>query len=379
MRHKKEKTISQKVYRYLHENASIILLIIDKFGVVKESNAFARKVFGKEPEGKLISEFIVDFKESLLINELLRDSNKEKLLNVNTPSGLPETYFFQFSEIDDDILILGKIDIEEVEIIRKQFVSNNTELTNLTRELQKANAELKKLNQLKNQFLGMAAHDLRNPLGVIYNLSVMLETELEGQQLTKDVVYFLKELQNNSQYSLNIVTEFLDYAQIESGNLKLNYECIDISDVIDKCQVLANHLAGKRSINIVSKVEKGLEKIEIDPSKMEQVINNILFNAIEHSPENSNIELKAFYEKERLLISVKDFGEGMTEEMKQAVFKPYRHKGSKKASGRTDSVGLGMAIAKLIVDSHKGDIWCESILGEGTEFFISLPLEQKGE
>ncbi len=337
-----------------------------------------RRVLGEIPEGKPISKYIVDFSETLSLDELLKEPDKPKLLNLNTPSGLPETYYFQFSQIDEDILVLGKIDIEEVELLRKQLISANTELTNLTRELQKANAELKKLNQLKNQFLGMASHDLRNPLGVINNLASLLETELEGQQLTKDVAYFLKELQEYSQYSINIVTEFLDYARIESGNLKLNLERTDINHVIEKCLVLANHLASNRSIKILNKVETGPLTAEFDPSKMEQVINNILSNALEHSFENSSIEIKALRDKERLLISVKDFGEGMSKEMQKAVFKPYRHRGSKKASEKVDSVGLGMAIAKLIVDAHKGDIWCESRLGEGTEFFISLPLEQKG-
>src|SRR6056297_1418 len=372
-----KKVISSIVYQYLHENASIILMIINKSGVIKESNAFTRRVLGEVPEGKRISEFILGFSKSLAVDDLLKEPDKPKLLNVNTPSGLPETYYFQFSEIDGDILVLGKIDIEEVEILRKQYISANTELTNLTRELQKANAELNKLNQLKNQFLGMAAHDLRNPLGVINSIATILETELEGQQLTKDVAYFLKELQNYSQYSINIVTEFLDYARIESGNLKLNLEYTDINKVIDKCLVLANYLAGKRSIKIVKKTEGEIPKIEMDPSKMEQVINNILSNALEHSLEHSSIEIKTGWDKERPFISVKDSGEGMNEDMKQSVFKPYRHKGSEKASGRNDSVGLGMAIAKLIVDAHKGDIWCESKLGEGTEFFISLPFEQK--
>jgi len=372
-----KKRISSKLYYFLRENASIILMIIDKTGVIKESNTFTEQVLGENPEGKQFSKYIVDFSESLTVDQLLKEPGKQKLLNLNTPSTLPETYYFQFSEIDGDILVLGKIDIEEVEILRKQFISANTELTNLTRELQKANAELNKLNQLKNQFLGMAAHDLRNPLGVINSIATILETELEGQQLTKDVAYFLKELQNYSQYSINIVTEFLDYARIESGNLKLNLEYTDINDVIDKCLVLANHLANKRSIEIVKKTEAEQTKVEMDSSKMEQVINNLLSNALEHSSEHSTIEIKAVRDKESLLITAKDFGEGMSEEMKQQVFKPYRHKGCKKASGRSDSVGLGMAIAKLIVDAHKGDIWCESKLGEGTEFFVSLPLKQR--
>ncbi len=373
-----KKTLSATVYRFLHENASIILLICNKAGTIIESNAFARHVLGEDLEGKRISEYILDFADSLVIEDLLKAPDNPKLLNVNTPSGLPETYYFQFSEIDGEILVLGKIDIEEVEMLRKQFISANTELTNLTRELQKANAELKKLDQLKNQFLGMAAHDLRNPLSVIHSIATLLETELEGQQLTEDVAYFLKKLRDYSQFAINIVAEFLDYARIESGNLKLNLKRFPIGDVIDECLVLANYLAGKRSIKIVKEVDQELPEIEIDPSKMEQVFNNILSNAVEHSFENSAVEIKAIRDKERVLISVKDYGEGMTEKMKQEVFKPYRHKDSKKASGRTDSVGLGLAIAKLIVDSHKGEIWCESRLGEGTEFFVSLLIEQKG-
>jgi len=372
-----EKTISNEVYQFLQENASIIFLIINRQGVIKKSNTFTRSVLGEDPEGRRIDEFFVDFSHSLNIDELLKEPEKPKLLNVNTPSGLPQTYYFQFSEIGEDILVLGKIDIEEVETLRKQLVSANTESANLTRELQKANAELKKLNQLKNQFLGMAAHDLRKPLALIYNIAEVLESQLEGQ-LNDEMAYLMKNLRTYSQYSINIVTEFLDYAHLESGKFELNLERSDINDVIDECLVLANHLAGKRSVTIVKKVDEDLPKVEIDPSKIEQVINNMLSNAVEHSQENSTIEIKATLNQGRLLISVRDNGEGMTEEMKQTVFQPYRHKGSKKASG-SDSIGLGMAIARIIVDSHKGDIWVESRLGEGTEFFISLPLEQKGE
>jgi signal transduction histidine kinase len=358
-------------YHYLHDHASVFYLVVDRAGRILETNAFTEQVVGSELVGKTIRDVFVDFAMALDLEVLFEDAEKMHLFNVNTFSGLPQTFYFNFIRQNGRIYVLGRLDVNEIETLRKQLITANNELTNLTRQLQKTNAELEKLDRLKNQFLGMAAHDLRNPVSIILNYTELLRDELDG--LDQEYYGFLDTIHAYARYMSRIINDFLDVALIESGRFELDLQPADVNDLIEQCLTPASYQAGKRGITLEVLIEEAVPQLLLDHSKIGQVINNLLSNAIEHSGDNTTVTLRVKKTTENILLSVKDQGEGIPEEMQAKIFSPFARSSIRKKSGKRSS-GLGLAIAYKIVEAHNGKIWVESKVKQGAEFFVSLPI-----
>ena len=171
------KEFHQIAHRYIDSWASVIFLVLDKKGIILEANSFACELAGNDLKGKALKEFLVVFSGELNIEELVKDPDKKYMFNVNTFSPLPQTFYFNFVAQGSEIYAFGNLDAREVEQLRGQLLDANNELNALTRELHKKNAELEKLNQLKNQFLGMASHDLRKPISIVLSYNEFLIDE----------------------------------------------------------------------------------------------------------------------------------------------------------------------------------------------------------
>ena len=295
-------------------------------------------------------------------------------MNVKTSTGLPQTFYIQFIELGDNILALGKFDHNELEVMRKNLVELNSELSNLTRELHKKNAELERLNRLKNQFLGYAAHDLRKPIGVIMNYSDFLRTEASAA-LDEEHRGFIETISSSSGFMKALVDEFLDIAKIESGQFVLDLQPINIYAIIENSLALNDILARKLDVRVSLDCEERIPLIVLDESKIEQVLNNLIANAIEHSQPHSTVKVSASKDGDAVTVLVRDQGPGLTREDMQRLFKPFQKIAKQKPSG-VKSTGLGLVIAKKIIEAHHGDIWVESEIGKGATFGFSIPTNQ---
>jgi hypothetical protein len=250
----------------------------------------------------------------------------------------------------------------------------NRELVMTQRELEQKNIELARLNEQKNYFLGMAAHDLRNPMGAIFNTSELLIEEdlgpLNDEQ--KDMIGAVK---NASEFMLNLVNDFLDIAHIESGKLTLKKEDVDIF-ILLKNNVQFNHnFAVKKQIALDFQYTdiESIPTISLDGSKIQQVMNNLISNAIKYTHSGGSVQVILEKKDDHIHIAVKDNGQGIPESELQNLFAPFQRTSVESTAGEK-STGLGLAIAKKIVNAHDGEIWVKSQVGEGTTFHISLPL-----
>jgi len=255
----------------------------------------------------------------------------------------------------------------------------NRELVITQRELEQKNLELGKLNEQKNHFLGMAAHDLRNPMGAIFNSS---ELFLDGDlgELTEEQEDIIKSIKSSSEFMLHLVNEFLDIAKIESGKLSLNLSETNIFDLMEQNISFNKMFATKKDIQINFQYDPHIKYpvLMLDSSKMQQVLNNLISNAIKFSFAGGNLFVGLSIKPNYILIYVKDEGQGIPEEEQDKLFNPFQ-KTSVKSTAGEKSTGLGLAIVKKIIVEHKGKIWVESIVGKGSTFFISLPYEGKVE
>jgi len=252
------------------------------------------------------------------------------------------------------------------------IVDDNTELENQKKKLTDQNKSLLDLNEQKSKLLGIAAHDLRNPIGAINSFSSLLMDSEED--FTKDEKSeFLGLIKDSSQFSLHLLNDLLDISKIELGKLELEKQNYNIYDIVENSIKINKVFARKKNITITFQSELQANKINIDKNKIEQVLHNLLSNGIKYSNPNTNITVELLEKNSHFQISVKDQGVGIPETELKNLFTEFG-KTSAKTTANESSTGLGLAIAKKIVLGHGGNISAKSKLGEGSEFLFTLPL-----
>lgn len=362
--------IEQALARFLREDASVIVLVLDSQERILEANSYAEKLIGRSLSGLSFTDLLVDFRTSFSISDVVATGGSH-LLNVNSFTGLPQTFFFYFKNLGDTILALGELNSLDVEHLRRNLVQLNNEFSNLTRELQKTNAELVNLNNHKNQLLGMAAHDLRNPIGAILNLSDFLLEET-ASTLLPEQRQFLTLIHSSSRFMLNLLDDLLDLAKIEAGKLELNIQPSDLLLLIKNCVSLNQVLADKKRIRIQVHHYEGLPPVSLDAMKIEQVLNNLLSNAIKFSEPETIITVKVLLSGDHVTVAVADQGQGIPQDELNMLFQPFSKTSVRSTSGEK-STGLGLAIVHKIILGHLGKIWVQSEVGKGSTFCFSLP------
>jgi two-component system, OmpR family, sensor kinase len=249
----------------------------------------------------------------------------------------------------------------------------NNELANLQRELTKKNIELEKLNEEKNRFLGIAAHDLRNPLNAIQMYSEFLLDEAV-EALDTEQMEFVSIIHSSSQFMLQLVNDLLDVAKIESGKLQLELIETDLTELIKRNVTVNTPMASRKKIRLQFRQEGEIPDVMIDPAKINQVLNNLITNAIKFSSPESAVEVALTKSGDDAIISVKDQGQGIPAKEIDKLFKPFQRT-SVRTTGGEDSTGLGLAIVRKIVVGHKGKVWVESEVGVGSTFCVAIPTE----
>jgi len=240
-------------------------------------------------------------------------------------------------------------------------------------ELEEKNKNLNKLLEEKNNLLGMAAHDLRNPIGVIQSFSKIMLSKSIGP-LTDDQNEFIKRIDQSSVFMMGLLEDVLDFSKIESGTMKLKHEDFAISDLLD--DALASNKIHARSKHIKLLVEGNgiLQKvINADKNKLFQVMHNMIDNAIKYSNKNTVVNVDINVLEDKLQFTVTDQGVGIPENDLKNLFEPF-FRAKNKPTGGEKSTGLGLFIIKRIVEAHKGKLSVKSKSGQGSTFSFSLPL-----
>jgi len=234
----------------------------------------------------------------------------------------------------------------------------------LVEQLSRANAD-------KNKFLGMAAHDLRNPLASIRGLAEFLNDGTVGA-LTPDQRELVNLIHQASQSMVTLVNDLLDVATIESGELKLQPAPASLADLIEKSVTLNALESARKHTRIVCTERPAAPPITVDAEKIRQVIDNLLSNAVKYSPPASTIRVSlALKDDGTQVISVRDQGPGIPENERDRLFKDFGRL-SAVPTGGEKSTGLGLAICRKIVEAHHGAIVAENHPAGGCEFRVLL-------
>lgn len=255
--------------------------------------------------------------------------------------------------------------------IYDELMKLNNELVGLQRELTKQNFELAQLNDQKNHFLGMAAHDLRNPLGTILICSQFLRQKGEAV-LAASELDLIDTIHRTSDFMLQLVDDFLNVSKIESGKLTLDMQQTDVAALIEQSVRINRPLAGQKRITIEMQIESNLPRMNVDRGKISQVLNNLLTNAVKYSHVETEVTVDTRRVEGGILISVQDQGQGIPEQDMAKLFQPFG-KTSVQATAGEKSTGLGLLIVKKIVEGHGGRIDVTSTVGRGSRFSVFLP------
>ena len=242
--------------------------------------------------------------------------------------------------------------------------------------LEKANRELKKLDQLKSDFIASVSHDFRTPLNSVQeSIALILDGIVNtSEEKGKNVLQIAKRSIARLTVMIN---DLLDFSKLEAGKMRLHIEPSDIQVLIDEVLSSLKSLAEKKKVKLSFEPVEKFQKIPCDAERMIQVLTNLVGNAIKFTPENGtvNIRLEPAL-NEQIHIVVSDTGIGIAKEDLKRVFGRFEQvKGAN--SKENKGTGLGLSICKELVKLHGGDVWAESELGKGSRFIVSIPLNQK--
>lgn len=267
--------------------------------------------------------------------------------------------------------------------LEKVVDARTQELRFANENLNQSNAELKKLNEKKSEFLGIAAHDLKNPLSGIIGLSELIKDHLppDDNQKTgnlesaQEMLHYIHESATQMVDTLN---ELMNSEIIESGHMQLDRVDLDLGDLVQKVVSINHAQAHGKRIRIHVETESGVIAYA-DALRMHEAVDNLVSNAIKYSPPDREVwvRLKGSPEADGKLLkavfSVTDQGPGLTEEDKQKLFGRFQ-KLSARPTGGESSTGLGLSIVKNLIELHDGTVWVESEAGKGATFAFQIPL-----
>jgi signal transduction histidine kinase len=258
----------------------------------------------------------------------------------------------------------------ETHRLYEELARLNSELTTSQRELARMVTRLQSLNEFKDELLGMAAHDLRNPLHANNAYIAFLARESEG--MTPGARELLGRLQANSGYMLRLIDDVLDFSAIQSGRVRLQREECAIEEILTSVLRTMSIIAAQKEVHIEYSSGAGLPQLRVDRVKISEALHNLVANALQYSPPHATVEVRIASAGGGVSIEVEDRGPGIPPDELPNVFKPFTRLSSDAVAGQR-SIGLGLAIARRLVEAHGGTIDVRSKLGTGSLFTLHLP------
>ncbi len=330
-------------------------------------------------------EFIHPDDRQITIDEISKQQDGSSVDNFENryrcKDGSYKWLAWQATDADKNGIIYGVAsDITLLKLVEEELIEERASLSKKvkerTAELSKTNVELAKANKMKDEFLANMSHELRTPLNSVIALSNVLRKQAKDK-LSEEENNYLDIVERNGQRLLLLINDILDLSKIVAGKIEITLEFISVGTILLIIKENLQPLSVRKGLALTLNVPDNLPKVENDESKLQQIITNVIGNAVKFT-RKGGVDISVKHDSENIFIEVKDTGIGISNEMLPHIFDEFRMADSS-ITRQYGGTGLGLAIAKKMIVTLGGDIEVKSELDKGSVFTITIPIKWAGE
>ncbi|MFC1807453.1 ATP-binding protein [Candidatus Omnitrophota bacterium] len=365
-----------RLLSYLMDNIPDVIYFKDKKGRLMLVNKAHAKGLGVDPNavaGKTDFDFFTQKRASMMAKDDMRVMKAakpiiDKIERATRPDGIDN--YVSTTKIpmkDNRGKVVGLIGITRDITKRMQFEHLRREKARIEKKLE----VLEELNKLESEFISAVSHELRTPLAIIKQLVTLVFNETIGSVNDKQQEA-LKRANDNVERLRKLIDDLLDISRIERGRLRLHHSLINLKDLFKESSDFYKNLAGLRGIELKYSLPKRDVNIFVDADRINQIITNLINNAIKFTEEGGTIKIDLKVLETRVRVCISDTGIGIAKKNLPHIFSKFKQV-SNLSGAEKKGIGLGLSIVKELVRKHDGEIWVESQPGVGSKFYFTLP------
>ena len=317
-------------------------------------------IFGRERAKKMIEDDLRVIKTGKpIIDKVERGTRADGVDNYVSTTKVPR--------YDKKGNIIGLIGITRDITKRMQLERLKNEKARIEKKLE----ALQELNKLKSEFISIVSHELRTPLAIVKEAVHLISDEVPGPINLKQRGV-LEKAHSNIQRLKKLIDDLLDISRIEGARLKLHYSLVNLNDLLDESDDFFKNSAREKGVDLSYSLPKKQANIFIDAERINQVISNLINNAIKFTEQGGKIRVEVKVMENKVRVGVIDTGIGISRQDLSKLFHKFTQV-SENAEAQRQGLGLGIYIAKELIEMHGGEIWVESKFGVGSKFYFTLP------
>ena len=357
---------TERIISQLEEDRTIVA-ILTKGEIVSSIHS------SKEIKEKIAAIFGLKY---FILSSILAQKN---ILGIIFAGNYSDT--FPVTEGDEELISILADQIgqsaENARLFEQVYLSTQTleqKIQQRTRELASALEEVQQISKTKSEFISAVSHELRTPLTSIKGYAAILMTGKVGQ-IPDQVKERLERINKQSDNLVKLINDLLDISRIESGRAEMQLIKTDLSAMVDNVSDLLTPQLKEKDITLIRDIDKDIPEVSVDPTQIERVFINLIINAIKFTPEKGQITVKVKKDTDKLNISVIDNGIGIKKEDLNRLFDEF-YRVENEINQNVKGTGLGLTLAKKIVEAHHGKMSVISEPGKGATFYFTLPVEE---
>ncbi|MBM7701240.1 two-component system histidine kinase PnpS [Metabacillus iocasae] len=344
--------MQQDRLRTLIENMGSGMILIDSRGYINLVNRAYKEQFQIDPADYMYRLYYQAFQHKEVV-------------------GIVEEIFMTEIKVRKQVVLPIKIERRHFDVYGAPIIGLNDEWKGIVLVFHDI-TELKKLEQMRKDFVANVSHELKTPITSIKGFSeTLLEGAMEDTQLREQ---FLDIILKESQRMQELIQDLLDLSKVEQQGFKLNIQAVNVKVMLEEIVMILSNKAEEKTIQLQTNLPEDEVWIQGDPQRLKQVFINLISNAVTYTPQGGRVEAELIETQEYVTINISDTGIGISKDEIPRIFERF-YRVDKARSRNSGGTGLGLAIVKHLIEAHKGQIEVTSTVGEGTTFSVQLRKE----